>query len=170
MLPLACGERVTFLCVPKEKSPKEMHPRCRALRFAPSSRVQGGVRLTYVPIRSRTGAHRARPPVGLIRPALAATKGDPRSRANQEHGALGCFASDLSLDLVPLQRTEHRRLRRYSPQGRAQEARAFANVQDVRQANTAEAEKRRAPRSFIARCVVGGGVFLVTFSPLLKKK
>jgi len=40
---------------------------------------------------------------------------------------------------------------------------------DVRRANPAEAEKRRAPRSFIARCVVGGGVFWLLFFAVEEK-
>ena len=141
-----------------------------ARRSCASARGHAGVRLTYVPIRSRTDAHPARPPSdGSVAPS-------PRQTGTQDQEPIKSTvrrAALLQICLLILSPFNAPSIAGFGGSARrgARTMRACSRTyRDVRRANPAEAEKRRAPRSFIARCVVGGGLSLVTFSWLVKRK
>ena len=60
-LPSASGDRVTFLCWPKEKSPKEMAIDQRTPRVD----QRPGIFRQDIPVLSKNGGRRARRPMGL---------------------------------------------------------------------------------------------------------
>src|SRR5579863_1658393 len=87
-------------------------------------------------------------------------KRGPRSRANQKRSdatLLHCSCFFLwPLILSPFNAPSIAGFGGLARRGACRMRARSRTYRDIRQANPAEAEKHRAPRSFIARCVVGG--------------
>ncbi len=188
-LPLARGERVTFSCLPKIKSPKRMHPgvalsaqsRQPLLRCSTSgihavawccecaNRLRG-----LLDVRPCTFANwraSCAPPCGLFLRLFAAPQGGLfwRRPAAEETTSSDALSRDGRIRGTAggLRGAEHRRLRRLMPVRGARRMRARERMYtDVHRANPAAAEKHRGFRC--ARCAAKHRVGRLAFWLLLR--